>query len=84
MEPEMIPHTWRAVPLTAGERHLSRLVTEHLPGGRVSAHPLSVVSLACGGVAIVTPFDKESHSTLYHDGPLHLFPTWPLRLYEEL
>lgn len=78
----MIPQTWRTVPLTAGERHLSRLVTEHLPEG-VLVHALGVVSLRHDGTASVTPFGREGHSTLYHDRPLHLFIGTPPRLYEE-
>lgn len=79
----MIPHTWRAVPLTVGERHLSRLVTEYLPGGGVRVHALGVVSLRHDGTAVVTSFGREGHSTLYHDRPLHLLGGAPPRLYEE-
>lgn len=63
----------RAVALAAGERHLSRTVVEHLPGGGVRRHPLSQVAMESGGRVGITPFGGERHSTLYHDRPLHLW-----------
>lgn len=87
MEPEVTIDGVRMseVSLTPGERHLSRRLSEHLPGGEVRLTSLAVVALSPEGQVSITPFGGETAFTLYHDRPLHLFRTddGP-RLYEEV
>ncbi|MCM1319489.1 MAG: hypothetical protein NC217_03825 [Muribaculaceae bacterium] len=70
------------IPLTEEEGHLSRMVYEHTPDGQIISHPLSIVTLR-GGIISITPFSSETHSTLYHDHPIHIYQTSPAPLLTE-
>lgn len=62
------------IPLRAGERHMSRLVIEHVAEGVEVEHRMSVVSLDANGAVVVSPFEKETAMTEYHDCALHVYP----------
>lgn len=68
--------------LYPGERHMSRIIYEHKPGGDVKVHKLSVISFA-GNELEITPFRSETPSTIYHDTPLHLYCTPTIHLFQE-
>lgn len=72
----------RKIPLTGSERHLSRVVIEYMGGGETRVHPLAIVCVADTGELSIIPFQQETHSTIYHDKPLHVFVAQGL-LYEE-
>lgn len=70
------------VTLSETEKHLSRRVAVHLPGGEIRMYGLSVVSYSRANGLSIAPFSGETPSTVYHDNPLHLFMA-ERKLYEE-
>lgn len=58
--------------LQPNERHLSRLVLEHMSAGNVREHRMAVVCVDTDGALSVIPFEKETANTVYHERPLHM------------